>query len=99
MGRTITKVDLVNHIHEVFGLNKSESKELVEAFLNEIKTSLKNNEKVKLSGFGNFEIIDKKARPGRNPKTGEPVTISARKVVTFRAGQKLRKRIAFKYGD
>ena len=57
--------------------------------------SLSNiGEEVKLSGFGNFELLDKKARPGRNPKTGEDVTISARRVVTFRAGNKLRKKIA-----
>ncbi|MDA9737105.1 HU family DNA-binding protein, partial [Gammaproteobacteria bacterium] len=53
-----------------------------------------NNEQVKLSGFGNFELIDKKSRPGRNPRTGEEVKISARRVVTFRAGNKLRKKIA-----
>ena len=63
-------------------------------FFEEIKTALINNEEVKLSGFGNFELIDKKARPGRNPKTGEDVTISARRVVTFRAGNKLRKKIS-----
>ena len=55
MSKTITKADLVNHIHETLGLNKSESKELVETFLNEIKSSLMNNEEVKLSGFGNFK--------------------------------------------
>lgn len=94
MGKNITKLDLINHLHEAIGFNKNESKELVETFFNEIKTSLKNNEDVKLSGFGNFELINKKSRPGRNPRTGEPATISARKVVTFRAGQKLRKIIA-----
>ena len=67
---------------------------MIEDFFDEIKASLINNEEVKLSGFGNFELIDKKARPGRNPKTGEDVTISARRVVTFRAGNKLRKKIS-----
>ena len=99
MGNTIKKLDLVNHLHDTLGLNKVESKELVEAFFQEIKQSLKNNEDVKISGFGNFKILNKKERPGRNPKTGEPVTISARKVVTFKASQKLRKRIAISEGE
>ena len=94
MSKTITKLDLVNHLNENLGLNKVESKELVEAFFDEIKTSLINNEEVKLSGFGNFKILNKRERPGRNPKTGEPAIISARKVVTFKAGQKLRKIIS-----
>ena len=94
MNRTITKADIVEHLHDELGLNKAECKELVEDFFQEIKDSLINNETVKLSGFGNFELIDKKARPGRNPKTGENVTISERKVVTFRAGNKLRQKIA-----
>ena len=99
MGNTIKKLDLVNHLHDTLGLNKVESKELVEAFFQEIKQSLKNNEDVKISGFGSFKILNKKERPGRNPKTGEPVTISARKVVTFKASQKLRKRIALNEGE
>ena len=94
MSKTITKLDLVNHLNEKLGLNKIESKELVEAFFDEIKKSLINNEEVKLSGFGNFKILNKRERPGRNPKTGEPAIISARKVVTFKAGQKLRKKMS-----
>ena len=94
MSKTITKLDLVNHLNEKLGLNKVESKELVEAFFDEIKKSLINNEDVKISGFGNFKILNKKERPGRNPKTGEPALISARKVVTFKAGQKLRKKMS-----
>ena len=94
MSRTITKLDLVNHLNEKLGLNKVESKELVEAFFDEIKKSLINNEEVKISGFGNFKILNKKERPGRNPKTGEPAIISARRVVTFKAGQKLRKKMS-----
>ena len=94
MSETITKLDLVNHLNEKLGLNKVESKELVEAFFDEIKKSLINNEEVKLSGFGNFKILNKRERPGRNPKTGEPAIISARKVVTFKAGQKLRKKMS-----
>ena len=69
MSKTITKLDLINHLNEKLGLNKVESKELVEAFFDEIKKSLINNEEVKLSGFGNFKILNKKERPGRNPKT------------------------------
>ena len=94
MSKTITKLDLVNHLNEKLGLNKVESKEIVEAFFDEIKKSLINNEEVKLSGFGNFKILNKRERPGRNPKTGEPAIISARKVVTFKAGQKLRKKMS-----
>ena len=94
MSKTITKLDLVNHLNEKLGLNKVESKELVEAFFDEIKKSLINNEEVKISGFGNFKILNKRERPGRNPKTGAPAIISARKVVTFKAGQKLRKKMS-----
>ena len=94
MNKTVTKADIIEHLHNDLGLNKSECKILVEDFFQEIKTSLINNEEVKLSGFGNFELLNKRARPGRNPKTGEDVTISARRVVTFRAGNKLRKKIS-----
>ena len=94
MSKTITKLDLVNHLNQKLGLNKVESKELVEAFFDEIKKSLINNEEVKLSGFGNFKILNKRERPSRNPKTGEPAIISARRVVTFKAGQKLRKKMS-----
>ena len=94
MSKTITKLDLVNHLNEKLGLNKVESKELVEAFFDEIKKSLINNEEVNISGFGNFKILNKKERPGRNPKTGEPAIISARRVVTFKASQKLRKKMS-----
>ena len=94
MSKTITKLDLVNHLNEKLGLNKVESKELVEAFFNEIKKSLTDNEEVKISGFGNFKILNKKERPGRNPKAGEPAIISARRVITFKAGQKLRKKMS-----
>jgi len=93
MAKTITKADIVEYLHTQLGLNKSESKKLIEDFFKEIQDSLANNEEVKISGFGNFELLDKKSRPGRNPKTGEEVMISARRVVTFRAGNKLRKKI------
>jgi integration host factor subunit alpha len=94
MAKTITKADIVDYLNNELGLNKSECKILIEDFFDEIKNSLINDEEVKLSGFGNFELINKKERPGRNPKTGEDVTITARRVVTFRAGNKLRKKIA-----
>ena len=93
MNRTITKANIVDYLHDELGINKSECKQIVEDFFQEIRNSLINNEAVKLSGFGNFDLIDKKQRPGRNPKTGENVTIKARRVVTFRAGNKLRQRI------
>ena len=99
MSITITKLHLVNHLHKFLGLSKTDSKDLIEAFFEEIKNSLINNEEVKLSGFGNFKLIEKKSRLGRNPKTGEPATISARRVVTFRAGQKLRKKISLDTSD
>lgn len=94
MNETITKIDLINYLHKSLGLTKIESRQLVEAFFNEIKNSLINNEEVKISGFGNFKILNKRERPGRNPKTGESAIISARRVVSFKAGQKLRKKIA-----
>ena len=85
---------MVEYLHNELGLNKSDCKILIEGFFDEIKEALISGEEVKLSGFGNFELLNKNERPGRNPKTGEEVTISARRVVTFRAGNKLRKKIA-----
>jgi integration host factor subunit alpha len=89
----LTKADLAEKLYEDLGLNKREAKELVELFFEEIRHALENNEQVKLSGFGNFELRDKSQRPGRNPKTGEEIPISARRVVTFRPGQKLKARV------
>ncbi len=89
----LTKADLAEKLYEDLGLNKREAKELVELFFEEIRHALENNEPVKLSGFGNFELRDKSQRPGRNPKTGEEIPISARRVVTFRPGQKLKARV------
>ena len=68
-------------------------KSLLNSFFEEIRHALENNEQVKLSGFGNFDLRDKSQRPGRNPKTGEEIPISARRVVTFRPGQKLKARV------
>jgi integration host factor subunit alpha len=89
----LTKADIAEHLFEKLGLSKRDSKEIVEAFFEEIRLSLENGEQVKLSGFGNFELRDKNQRPGRNPKTGEDIPISARRVVTFRPGQKLKSRV------
>ncbi len=89
----LTKADLAEMLYEELGFNKREAKELVELFFEEIRTSLETNEPVKLSGFGNFDLRDKTSRPGRNPKTGEEIPISARRVVTFRPGQKLKARV------
>ncbi len=93
MTDSLTKADLAERLYEELGFNKREAKELVESFFDEIRASLEANEPVKLSGFGNFELRDKKQRPGRNPKTGEEIPITARRVVTFRPGQKLRARV------
>ncbi len=89
----LTKVGIAEELFEVVGLNKREAKELVEFFFEEIRTALEQGQQVKLSGFGNFELRDKNQRPGRNPKTGEPIPITARRVVTFRPGQKLKARV------
>jgi len=84
---------MAERLFEELGLNKREAKELVELFFEEIRQALEHNEQVKLSGFGNFDLRDKRQRPGRNPKTGEEIPISARTVVTFRPGQKLKERV------
>ncbi len=87
---TLTKANLAERLFDDLGLNKREAKEMVELFFEEIKSSLENGKQVKLSGFGNFDLRDKSERPGRNPKTGEDIPVSARRVVTFRPGQKLK---------
>jgi len=89
----LTKADMAARINLITGINKREAKRLVEAFFDEISVALATGEPVKLSGFGNFELRDKNERPGRNPKTGEDIPITARRVVTFRAGQKLKSRV------
>jgi len=89
----VTKADFAERLFDELGLNKREAKEMVELFFEEIKTSLEKGEQVKISGFGKFELRDKNSRPGRNPKTGEEIPITARRVVTFRTGQKLKARV------
>lgn len=89
----LTKADITEQLYDELGFNKREAKELVEMFFEEIRGALESNEQVKLSGFGNFELRYKDERPGRNPKTGEEIPITARRVVTFRPGQKLKARV------
>lgn len=89
----LTKAGMAEKLFEELGLNKREAKEIVELFFEEIRLSLEDNEQIKLSGFGNFDLREKNERPGRNPKTGEEIPISARRVVTFRPGQKLKARV------
>lgn len=87
---TLTKAELADLLFEKVGLNKREAKDMVEVFFDEIRDALGRGDSVKLSGFGNFQLRDKPQRPGRNPKTGEEIPITARRVVTFHASQKLK---------
>ncbi len=87
---TLTKADLAELLFDRLGLNKRESKDMVEAFFDIVHAALAQNQDVKLSGFGNFQIRRKAPRPGRNPRTGEAIPIKARHVVTFHASNKLK---------
>lgn len=89
----LTKAQMADRLFDELGLNKREAKEIVETFFAEVRNALERNEQVKLSGFGNFDLREKGERPGRNPKTGEEIPITARRVVTFRPGQKLKARV------
>lgn len=89
----LTKADIAERLFQEIGITKREAKEVVELFFNDISKALESGQQVKLSGFGNFELHDKNERPGRNPKTGEEIPVSARRVVTFHSGQKLRARV------
>lgn len=95
----LTKAKMADQLFDELGLNKREAKEVVELFFGEIAKSLENNVQVKLSGFGNFDLREKGERPGRNPKTGEEIPITARRVVTFRSGQKLKARVEAYVGE
>jgi integration host factor subunit alpha len=90
---TLTKSDIVKDLNNEIGLNKREAKELVDSFFDNIKKLLSQGHEVKLSGFGNFQLKDKSSRPGRNPRTGDDVEIKARRVVTFKSGQKLKESV------
>ncbi|HAJ71009.1 MAG TPA: integration host factor subunit alpha [Methylophilaceae bacterium] len=96
---TLTKADLADLLFEQVGLNKREAKDMVEAFFEEVRTALEAGDSVKLSGFGNFELRKKSERPGRNPKTGEEIPITARRVVTFHASQKLKSKVEEHYAN
>ena len=89
----LTKFDIVKSLNDEIGLNKREAKELVDSFFDNIKKLLSQGQEVKLSGFGNFQLKDKSSRPGRNPRTGDDVEITARRVVTFKSGQKLKESV------
>jgi integration host factor subunit alpha len=91
---TVTKMELANTLFDELGLNKREAKEFVELFFEEIRSALENGDNVKFSGFGSFAVRDKPQRPGRNPKTGEEIPVSARRVVTYKASQKIKDRVA-----
>jgi len=96
---TLTKADLADLLFEQVGLNKREAKDMVEAFFEEVRAALEAGDSVKLSGFGNFELRRKSERPGRNPKTGEEIPITARRVVTFHASQKLKSKVEEHYAS
>ncbi|MEI6613141.1 integration host factor subunit alpha [Polynucleobacter sp.] len=87
---TVTKNELSEALFDQVGLNKREAKDMIDAFFDRIGYSLEAGVEVKISGFGNFQLRNKSARPGRNPKTGQMIPIAARRVVTFHASQKLK---------
>ena len=89
----LTKADIAERLFRDLGINKREAKQFTEVFYEEIRAALEQGHHVKLSGFGNFHLRDKSERPGRNPKTGEAIPVTARRVVTFRPGQKLKARV------
>lgn len=89
----LTKAQLSDLLFDQIGLNKRESKDMVDAFFELISTTLIDGSDVKISGFGNFQIRTKASRPGRNPRTGESIPIQARRVVTFHASHKLKEQI------
>jgi integration host factor subunit alpha len=89
----LTKADMAERLFDDVGLNKREAKEFVDTFFEVVRDALERGDNVKLSGFGNFDLRQKNQRPGRNPKTGKEIPISARRVVTFRPGQKLKARV------
>ena len=89
----LTKAQLADLLFDQIGLNKRESKDMVDAFFDLVSQSLVEGDDVKLSGFGNFQIRTKAPRPGRNPRTGELIPIQARRVVTFHASTKLKEQI------
>jgi integration host factor subunit alpha len=97
--RTLTKADLADALFDRLGLNKREAKDMVDGFFDEIRQALERGATVKLSGFGNFQLRDKPQRPGRNPKTGQEIAITARRVVTFHSSHKLKSAVAAGRGE
>ena len=93
---TITRIDLANTLRSRFGLTAADSYRMIDVIFDEIAQSLINDEEVKVSGFGTFKILSKSARIGRNPKTGIPAVISARRVATFRPSADFRKNVSKK---
>ncbi|MBS7807484.1 integration host factor subunit alpha [Variovorax sp. PCZ-1] len=89
----LTKAQLADMLFDQIGLNKRESKDMIDAFFDLISKSVVDGQDVKISGFGNFQIRTKAPRPGRNPRTGEPIPIDSRRVVTFHASHKLKDQI------
>ncbi len=89
----LTKAKLVENLFEVLEIDKQKAEDLVEIFFEEIRSALEQGQQLRLSGFGNFNLLDKRERPGRNPKNGKDFLISSRRVVTFRVGQKLKARV------
>ncbi len=89
----LTRVKMAESLFNELGLSRTEAHELVNLFFEELVASLAVGKQVKLSGFGNFDLRDKNERPGRNPKTGEKIPISARRIVTFKPGEKLKARM------
>ena len=88
-----SKDDICERLHEELGMTKQDAKQFVEVFFEEIRCTLEDNEDLKLSNFGNFTLRNKTARPGRNPRTGEEAVIKPRRVVTFKAGPKLKENV------
>ena len=89
----LTKAEMADRLFEEVGLNKREAKDFVDMFFDTLRSALEQGRQVKLSGFGNFDLRRKNERPGRNPKTGQEIPITARTGVTFRPGQKLKERV------
>lgn len=93
-GKTLTRMDLGEAVFREVGLSRNESSELVEAVLDHVSNALVSGENVKISSFGTFSLRDKKARIGRNPKTGEEVPITPRRVLTFRPSHLMKDRVS-----
>ena len=87
----MTKIDIIQDVYEKLGFSKKDAAKIVESVFEIMKDSLARGEKIKISGFGNFSVTNKKSRRGRNPQTGSEIEISARKVLTFKSSQVLRK--------